>query len=134
MGAVVAVVVIAALVALVVMRGGAGPQGDGALRAVVHDGDGGVHELSLSEDRELTVSTSKGVNVVTVRDGSVLVSEADCDNHDCMRQGSINAPGSQIICLPHELWIEVVANGQRSGDMNLDAVSGSVGGYDVVAR
>ena len=98
---------------------------DGGDRVLVHDGDGNVHELSLSEDSTMTVETSLGTNVVEVKDGAVYVSAADCDNHDCMRQGKIDAPGKQIICLPHKLWIEIVSAGDEGGQMDESAVNGS---------
>lgn len=82
----------------------------GGAYAVIHDGDGGETKLALSVDEELTITTSKGTNVVAVRNGKVSVVEADCPNHDCMRQGEIDSAGQQIICLPHELWIEVVSD------------------------
>ena len=102
----------------------------GGERAIVHDGDGNTHELSLSEDSTTTVKTSLGTNVVEVRDSAVFVSSADCDNHDCMRQGSIDAPGRQIICLPHQLWIEIVAEGDEGGRMDEAAVDGSSADVD----
>lgn len=105
----------------------------GGLRAIVHDGDGGTHELPLSEDAELVVTTSRGTNVVVVEGGAVRVREADCDNLDCVRQGEVDAPGRQVICLPHELWIEVVAEGGESGRMDVNAAAGSEG-FDAVAR
>ena len=112
----------------------AGAEADvAALRAIVHDGDGGVAELPLSEDRELTVTASLGSNVVVVSGGAVFVAEADCDNQDCVRQGSLSAPGRQIICLPHKLWIEVVADDGEAGAMDPDSVAGGES-FDAVAR
>lgn len=113
------------------------------LQAVVHDGDGGVTALPLSQDKELAVSTSYGTNVVVVQDGAVYVREADCDNQDCVRQGKISAPGRQIICLPHKLWIEITDEGsQGAPDMDVNAVAGASdadansdeGALDAVAR
>ena len=128
-GAIVIVVLAAAIGAFAYMQIGAqaagGAASDGApLRAIVHDGEGGVFELPLDQDAELPVSTGLGANTVVVKDGSVFVSEADCDNQDCVHQGKIDAPGRQIICLPHKLWIEVVADGQQGGTMDTDAVAG----------
>ena len=132
-GAVLAVVLVAAIAALVATRPVAG-DAEG-LRAVVHDGDGGVHELSLAQDSETTIETSFGTNVIVVRDGAVFVGDADCDNHDCMHQGELRAPGRQIICLPHRLWIEVVAQGETgAGGMDVDAAAGGEGDFDAVAR
>lgn len=84
-------------------------------QAVVHAGDGSVHELSLAQDGCTTVTTDKGTNVVEVRDGRVRVVEADCPNHDCVDQGWIDQAGQQIVCLPHELWVEVVPASGEAG-------------------
>ena len=132
-GGALAIVLLVALVAVIAMRVPA--PGTSDPHAVVHDADGKTYELPLSTDTELTVETSLGVNVVVVQDGAVYVREANCSNHDCMHQGAIGAPGTQIICLPHELWIEVVANGQSIGHMDLDAAAGgTVEELDVLAR
>ena len=93
------------------------------LYAVVHDGDGETHELALADDAQLVVATSKGTNVVTVQGGAAFVSEADCPNHDCMRQGRISEPGQKIICLPHELWVEVTLNEAASSDKDVDVLT-----------
>ena len=97
----------------------------GGLQAVVHDGDGNETRLSLSKDQEFTAQTSLGENVIVIEDGNVYVREADCDNQDCVHQGKISSPGRQIICLPHKLWIEVVADGtEGAADMDPSVVAG----------
>ncbi len=90
--------------------------------ALVHDGDGAVHELPLDEDAELRVETSLGVNVIVVEDCAVRMAEADCPHGDCLRQHAISQPGEQIICLPHELWIEIAGDDADAGEMDTDAV------------
>ena len=126
---VVAVVLVAVFAGVHLARGSA----QGGLVAVVHDGDGAVHELPLSEDAQIVVTTSKGSNTVVVEDGAVRMLDADCDNHDCMRQRALSEPGGQIICLPHELWIEVVADGAgEPAEMDADAVA--YDDVDTVAR
>ena len=132
-GAAIAVIAVAAIAAFVWMQMGAGAA-DAQLRAIVHDGDGGERVLPLNQDTEVEVTTSLGTNVVVVADGAVFVRDADCDNHDCVHQGSISAPGCQIICLPHKLWIEVVAEGgEGAGAMDVDAVAGDGDDLDAVA-
>ena len=122
-----AVVVVAAVVvaagAMIAVPRMAGAPAAGDLRAVVHDGDGGTRELPLAQDGETAITTSFGTNVVVVEGGAVFVREADCPNHDCVRQGRIDTPGQQVVCLPHQLWIEVVASGD-----------GGTGGLDVTSR
>lgn len=101
---------------------------DATLRyALVHDGDGGITQLSLAEDTRQVIRTEKGENTVVVSKGEVSITEADCDNLDCVHQGAISEPGRQIICLPHELWIEVVDAGASSGVMDESLVAGGSG-------
>ena len=136
-GAIVAAVLVAAVLAYALAQAGGGAADGAQLRAVVHDGEGATYELPLSQDAELPVTTALGTNVVVVENGAVYVREADCDNQDCVHQGKLSAPGHQIICLPHKLWIEVTAEGEGNGEMDVDAVadgSSSEGDLDVVAR
>ena len=133
-GAIVGLVLVAAIVLYALMQADGGT----SMKAIVHDGDGGVHELSLAENQERAITTSLGTNVVIVENGAVYVREADCENQDCVHQGKVSAPGKQIICLPHKLWIEVVSDGETSAaEMDVDAVAGNEGkaeGLDAVAR
>lgn len=117
--------VIATAVILLLVAAGVGAwlgfgalgSGSGANVVVVHDADGNELRFSLDQDARQTITTSLGSNTVVVEGGSVHVEEADCSNHDCMKQGMINTPGQQIICLPHKLWIEVLtADGSSVGN------------------
>ena len=134
------VAIVAAL--LVVMKPWAGAGDAASLKAIVHDGEGGVHELPLAQDTRIDIATSLGSNTIVVKDGTVFVEDADCENHDCIRQGALDAPGKQIICLPHKLWIEVVdanGTGDKDGEMDVNAVAGGSSGaggeqFDTIAR
>ncbi|MFR4250168.1 MAG: NusG domain II-containing protein [Christensenellales bacterium] len=71
----------------------------------------------LNENREIPLQTEYGYNLVVIENGSVFVREADCNNHDCISQGSMNLDnytqrflGNLIVCLPHKLEIELVQN------------------------
>ena len=126
--AILAVILIALFLISRLVLGGAG-QGSVAL---VHDGNGEVHVLPLGKDAELTVTTELGSNTIVVGDGCVRVTEADCPHGDCTRQTPISQPGEQIICLPHELWIEIVPADGESGEMDEQAVA-YPDGVDTVA-
>lgn len=104
------------------------------LVARVHDGDGGVHEMPLDEDATQTITTSFGSNTVCVEGGQVYVSVADCSNQDCVHQGKISSAGQQVICLPHELWIEVTSAGSESGQLDTSAVNNSSSDFDTTSR
>ena len=92
--------------------------------AVLHIYDSEDVALPLDKDAEYAVSTEKGDNLVVVKDGAVCVREANCPNQDCINMGWVSQVGEQIICLPHELLIEVseTADG-TSGSAGLDAVA-----------
>ena len=109
---------------------GGGQDGPGATPenpvVLIHDSEGNVHSMPLLEDGQLRVSTELGTNVITVEGGQAFVSESDCDGHDCMRQGRIAGPTSQIICLPHQLWVEVRTD-SSAGQMDVDSAANGGG-------
>ena len=76
-----------------------------------------LHTLPLSVDREVTVTSSHGTNVVTVKDGKVAVTEADCPDHYCVKRGFCDR-GTSIVCLPNRLVL------QFTGKQAVDTVVG----------
>lgn len=78
------------------------------LVAVVQNSEGVRVVLPLSQDTQLVVEGELGVNVIEVRDGSVRCLEADCSNQVCVNTGWVGAAGQMIVCLPHELTVQVV--------------------------
>ena len=73
-----------------------------------------LYTLSLSVDREVRVETERGVNVITVKDGKIAVTGADCPDHYCMDRGFC-AGGRQIACLPNRLVIQFVGRQEIDG-------------------
>ncbi len=92
------------------------PSEDAAQIQILSDGKV-LHTLPLSTDREITVTTDRGTNTVTVRDGKVAVTHADCPDSYCMRRGWCGS-GTPIVCLPNRLQIIFL------GEQELDGVSG----------
>ena len=77
-----------------------------------------VSTVDLSVDQEFTVeSPNGGSNTVTVRDGAIAVTAADCPDHYCMDRGFC-AGGTQIVCLPNRLVISFL------GEQAIDGVVG----------
>ena len=64
-----------------------------------------LHTLPLAVDRQITVETQLGTNVITVKGGKIAVTEASCPDHYCMHRGCCDG-GSSIVCLPNRLVIE----------------------------
>lgn len=83
--------------------------GEGAAMVKVYSEGELLQTLSLSVDQEVTVASSYGTNLVTVKDGKVAVTEADCPDGYCMDRGFCDR-GAQIVCLPNRLVLEFVGN------------------------
>ena len=73
-----------------------------------------LYTLPLSQDTTVTIETDRGTNVVTVKDGKVAVTAADCPDHYCMDRGFCHN-GPQIVCLPNRLVIEFINSGPLDG-------------------
>ena len=75
------------------------------------------YTLDLAVDQEVTVTTEQGSNTITVKDGKVAVTAANCPDHYCMQRGYC-AGGAQIVCLPNRLIIKFM------GEQEIDGVVG----------
>ena len=73
--------------------------------------------LDLRIDQTKTVHSQYGTNVITVQDGKVAVTQADCPDGYCMDRGFCSG-GVQIVCLPNRLVI------QFGGEPEVDAAVG----------
>lgn len=76
-----------------------------------------LYTLSLSVDQTIAISSKRGTNTVTVKDGKVAVTQADCPDGYCMARGFCDR-GAQIVCLPNRLVL------QFSADPAIDGVAG----------
>ena len=83
----------------------AGPE---AVRAEIRSDGELIATVDLRIDQEFTVTTPRGgENVITVRDGAIAVTQANCPDHYCMHRGFCKSGGS-IVCLPNKLVISFV--------------------------
>lgn len=76
-----------------------------------------LYTLDLRVDQTHTVESQYGRNVITVQDGKIAVTQADCPDGHCMARGS-RSGGAQIVCLPNRLVIQFV------GQQEIDGVVG----------
>lgn len=77
-----------------------------------------VKTVDLRIDQQFTITTPQGgSNVITVRDGKIAVTEANCPDHYCINRGFCSG-GTQIVCLPNRLVIRFL------GEQEVDAVVG----------
>lgn len=116
-----ALVALAALAALAAGRAGAPSAGageGGGLVAVVQNTDGFYRVLPLAEDATVVVASPLGTNTIEVSGGRVRCSEADCANQVCVETGWVSREGQQIVCLPHELTVQVVADPADAAELS----------------
>ena len=73
-----------------------------------------IRTVSLDLEQEFTVNDK---NTVTVRDGKIAVTWAECPDQYCVHQG-FRQGGQDIVCLPNRLVITFL------GEQVIDGVSG----------
>ena len=56
-----------------------------------------------------TVESETGTNVIAAENGRIRVTDADCPDGTCIRQGWISSGTAPIICLPHRLVIKLIS-------------------------
>ena len=74
-----------------------------------------LEEINLSrvdEPYSLTLEDESGRNVLSVERGRVRVSEADCPDQVCVKQGWVSNGAAPIVCLPHKLVVELAGTGE----------------------
>lgn len=61
----------------------------------------------VTEAYDIDIDTEFGHNTVHVEPGAISVTDADCPDGICVRQGKLTTAGVPIVCLPHRLVIEI---------------------------
>ena len=105
-------IVVASLALSIMLLGG----GDADFAQVYSDGEL-LYTLDLRVDQQKEVVSEFGTNVVTVLDGKVAVTHADCPDGYCMKRGFCSG-GAEIVCLPNRLIIRFL------GQQEVDAAAG----------
>ena len=75
-----------------------------------------LRTVDLRIDQEFSVDTNSGHNTITVRDGKIAVTEANCPDHYCVQRGFCDT-GAAIVCLPNRLVISFL--GEQEIDISL---------------
>lgn len=85
---------------------------DQGIKAVVQVGGQADRVVSLSKDQEFWVGDEEiGRNLIRVKDGAIMVAQADCPDKICVHTGPISQAGEVIACLPHGVIVYI----QREG-------------------
>jgi hypothetical protein len=74
---------------------------------VVYRDDTVVARYPLAENRVVTVEGAVGKVTLEVSDGAVRVAHSSCPRRICVASGAIRQPGSQLICVPNHIVIEI---------------------------
>ena len=92
--------------------------GGDAVYAQISSGGKIVKTVNLRIEQQFTVTGENGgSNTITVRDGQIAVTEADCPDHYCMERGFCGG-GTPIVCLPNRLVVRFL------GEQSVDAAAG----------
>lgn len=65
-----------------------------------------LREVSLDGSGNIEV-TGEYVNVISVEDGRICISESDCPGADCVHSGWISSPGRSVVCLPNRVEVRI---------------------------
>ena len=99
-------------------------QGRGTRASVARITRDGVllEEINLTKTQapfSFLLEDGRGRNLISVEQGRIRVSEADCPDQICVDQGWISDGTVPIVCLPHRLMIQIVG-----GEEGLDGGAG----------
>ena len=70
-----------------------------------------IGKYPLSRDIEVEIENGVGYNLLVIKDGKAYITEADCPDKLCVRQGSAEKNGETIVCLPNKTVVTI-----RSGE------------------
>ena len=106
-GGILAVALVAALLLFLFRKDGS--------EAVVRVNGEEVARYSLSENGEY--SLNGGTNLLRIEDGAAYLTDADCPDRLCVKQGKIRYDGETITCLPNRLTVTIEKG--KKGDVDL---------------
>lgn len=91
---------------------------EGAYVVVRIDGNEAA-KYSLSQNGEY--SLNGGTNILRIEDGKAYLTDANCPDHLCVKQGKVYRNGETITCLPNRLTVTVY--GAESSDIDVELIS-----------
>ncbi|HCX63886.1 MAG TPA: NusG domain II-containing protein [Eubacteriaceae bacterium] len=87
-------------------------QNSAELKMVVSVNGEILEEIPITEstDEEILVETASGTNKIRIHEGQVEIYEADCPDQVCVKTMPASQPGDMIVCLPHQVIVEILPN------------------------
>lgn len=79
----------------------------------------------LYEDTVVTIEGDGGENVLTIKDGTADMTDADCPDKICVSHKAIAKTGESIVCLPHKIVVEIISDDSKKEEHT---------GFDVITN
>ena len=86
--------------------------------SVITDGQENIY--SISENRELSITSNGYALTIIVENGEAFVKHADCPDKHCVKMGRISKEGEAVLCVPAEVVLRLIS---EKGE-NIDASAG----------
>ena len=80
-----------------------------------------IGTYQLEKDQTISIEGVGGSNLLVIENGAASVTEADCPDALCVNMGKISRAGQSIVCLPHQVVVEVV---EDAGENGVDLIAG----------
>ena len=81
-----------------------------------------VEAFSLLDNEEYEIQGVGGHNLLVIENGEAWIEDADCPDALCRGMGKISMAGQSVVCLPHEVVVEII--GESTGTDEIDFVAG----------
>lgn len=82
--------------------------GNPGATAIIEQNGEKIYELDLNENTSLILEDGQGgSNTITIANGTIAVTDANCPDLVCVHTGAISHTGEIIACLPHTLIITI---------------------------
>lgn len=76
-----------------------------------------VAAFSLEQDQTYEITGADGgKNQLVIEDGTARIETADCPDELCVQMGRISRSGQSIICLPHQVVVEIQGGKEAEAD------------------
>lgn len=74
-------------------------------------------EYSIADEQEIVIEDHHEVtNIVKISDKCVVMTEANCPDQICVKHKAIQKDGEMIVCLPNQVFVEVVGGKEKEID------------------
>lgn len=81
------------------------------VKITVNKDEYGIYDLN--KDQTININDE---NILIIKDNEIYMDQATCPDKTCIQQGHISKSGASIICLPHQVIVEII-NG-KDGDQD----------------